>query len=292
MRNRSNGFTLIELLVVIAIIALLLSILIPALGRAKESAYRVICSTNIRSQAQGVRLYSEQNDGFIPLNESGNWFQDLSFWCTNQISLYSGIDYQSFFCPANKRKSSEDGRFWQFSWIGASDYQPPAPSPITGPLPLRDESRLSETRQRQLFRVMSYNYMFDRMNYSVSPPVSRYTARTLTGLRPNWISKLSTLPNSSTTLMIMDNIISEKSGTSSSGYRQAPAGGCNFSEVEGGLASMNAYDSSNHFSRQSEPGSNRKDISGGNMAYADGHIEWKNRNEVRTQIQFGPYFWW
>jgi prepilin-type N-terminal cleavage/methylation domain-containing protein/prepilin-type processing-associated H-X9-DG protein len=293
MRYKSKGFTLIELLVVIAIIGLLLSILIPALGRAKDYSYRVICSTNIRSQAQGIRLYSEQHDGSVPLNEGGNWLQDLSFWCTNQISMYSGIDHQSFYCPANKRKRSDDGRFWQFSWVGAGDYLPPAPSPITGPLALRDESRLSDTRQRALFRVMSYNYMFDRVNFASNPPASRYPTRLMTGAKPVWIRKISTLSNSSGTLMIVDNTISQTSGTSASGYNLAPPGGCNFSEVPGGgLGSMGATDSSNHFSRQSESGSSRKDISGVNTAYADGHVEWKSRKDLRTQIYFGQYFWW
>lgn len=293
MTNRTKGFTLIELLVVIAVIALLLSILIPALGKVKEYAHRVICGTNVRSQAQAVRLYAEQNEGSVPLNESGNWLQDLTFWCTNQLTQYSGVDYKSFYCPSNKLRKSDDGRFWQFSWIGDSDYQPPAPSPITGPLELRDESRLSETRQRQEFRVMSYNYMFDRVNYSTSPPTSQYPNRLISGIKPIWIRKLTTLSNSSATLMIVDNIISDRTGTPASGYNQAPAGGCNFSEVTGGLMGMGqVYDSSNHFARQSEPGSNRKDVSGGNTAYADGHVEWKNRNEIKTQIQFGPYFWW
>lgn len=292
MRSTNRGFTLIELLVVIAIIALLLSVLIPALGRAKEYSYRVLCSTNIRSQAQGVRLYSEQNDGSVPLNEGGNWLQDLSFWCTNQITQYAGVDYKSFYCPANRFKNSDDGRFWQFSWVGDSDYLPAAGT-ISGPLALRDESRLSEQRQREEFRVMSYNYLFDRVNYTSNPPVSRYPNRLLNGARPIWIRKLSTLTNSSATLMIVDNVVSQLSGTAASSYTLAPNGGCNFTEVAGGLYSMyGIFDRANHLARQPETGSNRKDVAGANMAYADGHVEWKRRNEIKTQIQFGQFFWW
>ncbi|MEJ5259094.1 MAG: type II secretion system protein [Anaerohalosphaeraceae bacterium] len=291
--RRAYGFTLIELLVVIAIIGLLLSIMIPALGRAKEYSYKVVCSNNIRSQAQGIRLYAEQNDGSVPLNEGGNWLQDLSFWCSNQIMQYAGLDQKSFYCPSNRFKSSDDGRFWQFSWVGDSDYQPPVPGAVTGPLPLRDESRLPEARQRQEFRVMSYNYLFDRVNYASNPPTSRYPDRLLSGVRAVWIRKLTTLNNSSATLMIVDNVLSQYSGTAASGYVQAPPGGCNFTEVAGGLYSAyGLYDRANHLARQSEPGSNRKDVAGANMAFADGHVEWKRRQDLRTQIQFGQYFWW
>jgi prepilin-type N-terminal cleavage/methylation domain-containing protein/prepilin-type processing-associated H-X9-DG protein len=53
-----RGFTLIELLVVIAVIALLISILLPALGRARESARQLKCSASLRSVGQAVHVYT------------------------------------------------------------------------------------------------------------------------------------------------------------------------------------------------------------------------------------------
>gem|GEM_PF-1223524 len=59
------GFTLIELLVVVAIIALLLSILLPSLERARAQARQLVCLTNLNAQAKATRFYAEDNDGFI-----------------------------------------------------------------------------------------------------------------------------------------------------------------------------------------------------------------------------------
>ena len=55
--RRSKGFTLVELLVVIGIIALLVSILLPAMNRAREAAQRTACLSNIRQLGTAFRIY-------------------------------------------------------------------------------------------------------------------------------------------------------------------------------------------------------------------------------------------
>jgi prepilin-type N-terminal cleavage/methylation domain-containing protein/prepilin-type processing-associated H-X9-DG protein len=60
------GFTLVELLVVIAIIALLLSLLMPALQTAREPGKAVVCKSNLKQQGLAVRLYADDNNGKLP----------------------------------------------------------------------------------------------------------------------------------------------------------------------------------------------------------------------------------
>jgi prepilin-type N-terminal cleavage/methylation domain-containing protein len=135
-RKQRSGFTLIELLVVVSIIALLISILLPSLARARELARRAVCGTNVAGIGRGFFTYAAENNESLPIaapnstmnsppapveyynmtgrygavnmdpsnttvNPAGNYWRQLSVTRNLWQLVRTGASPKSFICPSS-----------------------------------------------------------------------------------------------------------------------------------------------------------------------------------------------
>ena len=108
MNKREAGFTLIELLVVISVIALLLSILMPSLGRVKEQAQAVVCRSNLKQWGLVFSLYASDNNSSFPQNIAGDGMTNYdAYWCHATMGYYDMAKFR--FCPSCKRNMERVG---------------------------------------------------------------------------------------------------------------------------------------------------------------------------------------
>jgi prepilin-type N-terminal cleavage/methylation domain-containing protein len=133
-RLRSCGFSLIELLIVISIIALLASMLLPALRAARGEGIRISCQNNLRQLAVGTQMYTADNEGRLPENNPGStndWVRGnllLPGQATNQVLLQQGKLFpyanhtSTYHCPADRSQTNGVLRVRSYSmngWVGS-----------------------------------------------------------------------------------------------------------------------------------------------------------------------------
>lgn len=121
-----RGFSLIELLVVIAIIAILASLLLPTLSKAKAKAYDLTCRNNLKQWNTAMWLYVTDHDDYLPPEGTGNslnrgtgWYVDLPLamglddyfqmeWRTNPAAP---LGKSIWICPSNTNRSNGHNLF-------------------------------------------------------------------------------------------------------------------------------------------------------------------------------------
>ena len=108
-----RAFTLVELLVVIGIIAILITVLLPALNNAREQARRVQCGAHLHNVGAALNIYANENRRKLPqhFGNGNNWLWDVPFETRNAI-IKSGAQREHFYCPSGDLQN--DDRLWEF----------------------------------------------------------------------------------------------------------------------------------------------------------------------------------
>ena len=109
--SKRRGFTLIELLVVIAIIALLMSILMPALSRVKKQAQNVKCQATLKQWSLIFAMYANDNNHKLatPHNRDGWWLVLTRPYLKTLIENGRADEHELYFCPmATKPRVAPD----------------------------------------------------------------------------------------------------------------------------------------------------------------------------------------
>ena len=238
-----RAFTLIELLVVVAIIAVLIAILLPALGRVKETARKSTCAANLKANGTMFAVYAQQYNDRAPVFDTaggGSWLTDVPIEFTDQLlatdtTLMNNPQSQRriFYCPSNLIQNAD---FMWLQWAAAP------------PLGTKDEHR----------RSLGYNYL-TRRGKNQSPPGAAGDGPTLTapGLASRaptliWLDHIINVPRASQTEIAIDEILSDSVGGN---FLNPVSANVNTTSHQAG-----------------------KNPSGGNVLCCDGHVEWRKFN--------------
>ena len=250
--DRAAGFTLVELLVVIGIIAILTAILLPAMGAAREQAKRVVCANDIRVFGQSVTLYANQNKGKVPMHHGG------ANWLWDLA-----YDSRDWFVDVAKvpremfycpSYTHETEGQWDFCGV-------PGSNPDN-------------------FAIIGYYWLGKRPGYRAGP--GTFTPNTLTNaafrdpLTDKWIEKVtdSTEKSKPSDLVLMSDIVLSREDRKTWDDK-------NFITIYGGY----------HSGHGTTHRKGDKPL-GGNVLFLDGHVVWRNFDEMKVRLWVWPHFWY
>jgi len=145
MKKQSSKFTLIELLVVIAIIAILASMLLPALNKARETAKKISCVNKMKQLGLGFNMYINDHDDWLMGAPTGNGVWNNDTWEEVLVKHDPSLKEKFFACPSDNNKQTWEYKRSYAMSKGATHYLKPL--------------KLSELRKRvpsQWFMLTEY----------------------------------------------------------------------------------------------------------------------------------------
>ena len=248
VRNRDWGaFTLIELLVVIGIIAVLLGILLPALSKARESSRRLTCASQIRQVLVALRMYSNQNQEWLP---PGNWGSANLIGAADTLGPILGGDTNAltiFTCPETP----------------------------TGDVDIPHLLPLTQFGDGVYYYVTTYIYVGGR---GMMPPTADWdgTDRYFGWPYPWWYPNNCLDPRGFGPVPRMNSRVRASEValfTDRMWPKTLVAGGQTYTTDDGGI--FQAYTGGSsvvHASHRKQNG----ETAGGNVGYMDGHVDWRD----------------
>jgi prepilin-type processing-associated H-X9-DG protein len=145
---------------VIGIIALLISILLPSLNKAREQAYKAKCLSNIRQIGMAMTMYADRHKGRLPMYKApaGTWLWDIPHAMRDDL-VGSGSPRDILYCPSNPDRNHD--RLWNFNGYTVAGYfflhkrhpnapdAAPASTPAWSPSPVQLTSLMGEQPKKE-----------------------------------------------------------------------------------------------------------------------------------------------
>jgi prepilin-type N-terminal cleavage/methylation domain-containing protein/prepilin-type processing-associated H-X9-DG protein len=165
-----RAFTLIELLVVVSVIAVLIAILLPAMGKAKENARKTMCASQLKGQGQSLAVYASANNEDLPggplydnsantatwLHDNRQEFSDTLLNVQTNVNMRKESLRKWFYCPSNQEYNLD--AYWAASGAAGTNrrlgytylnYRNQAPSPLyTNVKPVKRDSPKLDYRKK------------------------------------------------------------------------------------------------------------------------------------------------
>lgn len=265
MKTKIRAFTLVELLVVIGIIALLISILLPALVKARRSAMQVVCASNLRTIGQALYIYADGNNGSYPqftYNEfnpaasgsGGNWPWDVEVGVRDAL-CQNGASQKVLYCPTIADELDTPA-VWNFAVTPPSNIDVPSSGSLPDPLNVQTG-----------YATLGYAFLITRADGNYFNP---YTGHLQPAQYWDYQSKIG-LPTHTASFYPIGgpHIVSHANGSETpivmDPMLSTPNPPYNFGFAGGGFVVPNL---SAHFYGGATP-------TGQNTLYMDGHVSWQ-----------------
>ncbi len=282
-RNDRPGFTLVELLVVIGIIAVLISVLLPALSRAREQSKALKCQTNLRQIGMAMFMYASDNKGYFPAAARGDVFyaHDWVFWQQPNSPTQSPLSFWPGGGTRPRDQSENNCAIAKYLGKGFNRDLFTCPS---------DDRTFPEMAAQRFYK---YSYT---MNGFLSSTFKDFDSQSQAYF--GRVAKLASTRLSSSIVMLMEESASSINDGDTTVVRLRNAGGGKWQVRPGGDAQADwlaiLHDRTRHQPENAITGNDKINIPNsaarGNVAFVDGHVEFVSREFV--QGPFGRHWDW